>query len=94
MPSLKFNPQISLGNIIQISLLLIASVAGYVSLQDAVSDGEVVQKDHETRIRHLENASTRQGADFRAMTTALQDIKSQQQENNSLLRQLLSRSAN
>jgi hypothetical protein len=91
MTSPRFNTQISLGNIIQIALLLIAVAGGYVSLQDAVADGETVQRDHEARIRSLENASVRQGADFRAMNQTLRDIKDQQAENNRLLRQLLSR---
>jgi hypothetical protein len=93
MTSPRFNTQISLGNIIQIALLIIAVAGGYVSLQDAVADGETVQRDHEVRIRNLENASVRQGADFRAMNQTLRDIKDQQSENNRLLRQILSRRA-
>ena len=92
MPSPKFSTTISLGNVIQIGALLFVCAAGWVTIKDAVSDGEIVQKDHETRIRLLETTGVRLGSEFNAMNSTLRDIKTQQMENNRLLRELLQRS--
>lgn len=98
----QFNGQISLGNVLSIIVLITGLLGSWFALQADVgnlrSDHEKLVastsasfNDHEKRIRDVERISTTQSADFRAMNSTLRDIKAQQQENNQLLRQLLSR---
>ena len=93
MTSPKFSSQISLGNIIQVAILLVALAGGWALTQSSVAGNTDRLTDHETRLRTLEQASSTMGADFRAMREALNDIKTQQQDNNRLLRQLLSQTS-
>lgn len=102
MTTPRFNNTFSLGNVIQIIILIVGIAGGWFTLKADVSSLRTEQqrlaaetsdtfKDHERRMRDVERITTTQSADFRAMNSTLRDIKAQQQENNRLLRQILSR---
>jgi len=89
MTAPKYTPQISLGNIIQVVVLLLALSGGWFVMQTSVQNNTGVLKDHETRLRDLERTTNTQGADFRAIKETLSEVKAQQFEMNRLLRQIV-----
>ena len=82
--------QVSPGLIIQIGVLAVGMASGWFTLQANVSSINGDLADHEVRLRSLEQTTITQSADLRATAQTLNDIKGQLQENNRLLRQLLS----
>ncbi|MEM9700235.1 MAG: hypothetical protein AAF943_15760 [Pseudomonadota bacterium] len=91
-----FNSQISLGNIIQLGLLLVAVVGGWFTLRAQtdmaardVAANVVTIRDLNLRVRALETQSAGQNAQLSALQRDIGEIKDGQKEINALLRQIL-----
>lgn len=59
------------------------------SLSEQSDNAEISRVAHDVRIRSLEAAQARSGAEYEAVQTSLEEIKRDQRENNTLLRQIL-----
>lgn len=96
----QITPQISLGNIIHIAIILVAVVGAYFAInhrtettQAAVLKNAEVLVQYELRLRALENKDAADSEQLRTLQRDITELKQGQRETNALLRQLLQRGA-
>lgn len=92
--------QISLGNIIQIGVLLVGLVAGWFTMRNEVDaalnasgNNSAEISEMSERIRALETRSARDSEQLNTLRRDIGELKTGQREINGLLRQLLQRGA-
>jgi hypothetical protein len=92
------NSQISLGNVIQLVVLLVTILAGWFTIdQQSKSAAEAASENKdglvkiEVRLRLLENKDAKDSEQLRTLQRDIAELKSGQKETNGLLRQLLQR---
>lgn len=92
------NGQISLGNVIQLAVLVFAIVGGWVTIEQrsaaavlSASENKEELVKFELRIRTLENKDARDSEQLRTLQRDIGELKTGQKETNGLLRQLLQR---
>ena len=92
------NGQISLGNVIQLVVLVVAIVGGWVTIEQrseaavlAATQNKAELVEFELRIRTLENKDARDSEQLRTLQRDIGELKTGQKETNGLLRQLLQR---
>lgn len=97
-PKPQWSPQISLGNIIQIGLLLVGLVAAWITMEQRTDAAEAASKQNaaelvqiELRIRALETTNAADAEQLRSLQRDIAELKQGQRETNGLLRQLLQR---
>lgn len=92
------NSQISLGNVIQLVVLLVTILAGWFTIdQQSKSAAEAASENKdglvkiEVRLRLLENKDAKDSEQLRTLQRDIAELKNGQKETNGLLRQLLQR---
>lgn len=98
MPKPEITAQISLGNIIQIALIIIGAAGAYYTIEHrteiarlGMEKNAAVLVQYELRIRTLENKDAADSEQLRTLQRDITELKQGQGETNALLRQLLQR---
>lgn len=97
-PKPQWSPQISLGNVIQICILLVGLAGAWFAMDQRTNTAQLAAQKNaaelaqvELRVRSLETKNAADSEQLRTLQRDIADLKQGQRETNGLLRQLLQR---